>query len=92
LTRREALFLVASEEIARAKDWEWQVYCSHGQFPRSALKKARIALHAAEMRANRILNDSRLPDVLEAAIRQKMKSSVSLASCAGSVVSSPVGL
>jgi hypothetical protein len=82
VTRREALFLVASEEIARAKDWEWQIYCSHGQFPRSALKKARIAIHAAEMRANRILNDSRLPDVLEAAIRQKLKQSSILDPCA----------
>jgi hypothetical protein len=75
MTRKQALFIVASEEIARAKDWEWQIYCSHGKFPRSALKKARIAVHAAEMRANRILTDRRLPDVFEAAIRQKMKAS-----------------
>ncbi len=73
MSYREALYLVAAEEIERAKAWEWAVYCNP-KLPRRALKKAKIETAAAVMRARRLLQPGsrNLPAVLDAAIRAKM--------------------
>ena len=73
MTYRQALFLLAQEEVERAKAWEWSVYCNP-KLPRSALKKAKLETAAAHMRAKRLLeNGSRnLPAILNAAVRAKM--------------------
>lgn len=78
MTWRQAIFLVASEEIARAKDWEWAVYCNPKQ-SRSALKKARLEVHAAEMRAARILSAKprHLPETLRHMVEKKIRDSIS---------------
>lgn len=76
LTLRQAAYLVASEEIARAKDWEYALW-SNPKVPRSAVYKAKLEVHAAEMRAARILRTPilyRLPAPLRAAIESKLKS------------------
>ena len=77
MTYRQAIFLVAAEEIERAKAWEWSIYCNP-KLPRSALKKAKIETAAAIMRARRLLQpgSQNLPAVLDAAIRAKMRTSV----------------
>lgn len=74
MTLRQAAFLVASEEVGKARDFEWLVFCNP-KLPRRALKKARLAVHAAQMRANRILSThpSQLPDVLRVAIEAKAR-------------------
>lgn len=91
MTYRQAIFLVAAEEVERAKAWEWSVYCSP-KLPRSALKKAKLETAAAHMRARRLLESGsqRLPSVLRAAIEAKMRNQVTpdtLATCAGFVAS-----
>lgn len=74
MTLRQAAFLVASDEVAKAKDFYWLVYCNP-KLPRSSLKKARLAVHAAEMRAARILstNVGVLPAVFRAEIMHRMR-------------------
>lgn len=69
MTLKQAVLLVASEEVARAKDWEYALW-SNPKVPRAAVKKAKLEIHAAEMRANRILTTHplNLPQILRAAI------------------------
>ena len=73
MTYRQALFLVAQEEVERAKAWEWSVYCNP-KLPRSALKKAKLETAAAHMRARRLLETKPpLPPTLRAAVMAKMR-------------------
>lgn len=74
MTRRQAAFIVASGEVARAKDWEYSLW-SNPKVPRAAVKKAKLETHAAQMRANRIITTpyGSLPGIMRAAIRAKVK-------------------
>lgn len=74
MTFRQAAFPVASHEVAKAKDWAWAIYCNP-KLPRSALRKARLDIAAAEMRARRILAASgpgQLPAPIRAEISRRM--------------------
>lgn len=74
MTFKQAAFLVASNEVAKAKDWAWAVYCNP-KLPRNALRKARLDVTAAEMRARRILAASgpgQLPAPIRAEINRRM--------------------
>ncbi len=55
MTFKQAAFIVAAGELEKAKAWAWAVYCNP-KLPRRALKKARLDVAAAEMRARRILS------------------------------------
>lgn len=72
MTLRQAVFLVASEEVGRAKDWEYALW-SNPKVPRSAVKKAKLEVRAAQMRASRLLSTqpTHLPDTLRRAVERK---------------------
>lgn len=75
MTFKQAAFLVASNEIVKAIDWEWAVYCNP-KLPRKALKKARLEVTAAEMRARRILaatGPRQLPAPIRIEIQRRME-------------------
>lgn len=74
MTFRQAAYLVASDEVARAKDWEYALW-SNPKVPRPAVYKAKLEVHAAKMRAARILSThhTQLPDVFRVAIEAKLK-------------------
>lgn len=74
VTLRQAAFIVASDEVSRAKDWEYALWADP-KVPRSAVKKAKLETHAAEMPAARILgtHHTHLPDMLRVAIEAKAR-------------------
>jgi len=75
MTRKQACFLVASELVGKAKDFEYMLW-ANPKTPRAAIRKARIAITAAEMQARRLLTPhmaGNLPAALEAEIRIKMR-------------------
>jgi hypothetical protein len=72
VTLRQAAYLVASDEVARAKDWEYALWADP-KVPRSAVKKAKLEVRAAEMRAARLLSTPlrHLPDCLRVPVMRK---------------------
>lgn len=75
MTYREAVFQVASQEVGKAKDYEYAVW-ANPRLPRKVLKKARLEVAAAEMRAKRLLETRAprfLPPALKAEVMRLMK-------------------
>lgn len=76
MTRREAITFQAAEEIRKAKGWLRSLEATSG-VKRSAITDARKEVHAANMRAQRLIDNlranHRLPPALEAQVRHLMK-------------------
>jgi hypothetical protein len=72
VTFRKAAYLVASDEVARAKDWEYTLW-ANPKVPRSAVKKAKLEVRAAQLRAARILSTPvrHLPTALRIAVERR---------------------